>query len=243
MESQYDRICLVNDAVYVARYADGEHEYHFSNGLNGVSVWTATGAQFQHPYVFKTLFSKQKIEFPDLCEQKAVKTDIWLDMNEGLEEAEKYEKDLAKMDKEIVKVYSNDWKELLTEIPADVVSRRNELLEKIKQCHDYRFVGRVGLFCPIVAGKGGGQLMRKGTDGRYTSVAGTKGYRWLESATVAELKYEKNIDMSYFRDLASLAIETIEKFGNFEAFTSGEVKDIDLPWDTSDENEKEKKVL
>lgn len=57
IEAVYDKICLVNDAVYVARSA-GE--------------WTAVGAQFQHPYVFKQLFSKEPIEFNDLLETKNV---------------------------------------------------------------------------------------------------------------------------------------------------------------------------
>ena len=30
--------------------------------------------------------------------------------------------------------------------------------------HDYHFVGRVGLFCPIKPGCGGGELVREGTD-------------------------------------------------------------------------------
>lgn len=67
--------------------------------------------------------------------------------------------------------------------------------------------------------------MRKGTDGRYSSVAGSKGWRWLEASTVKELHYEKYIDMSYFRDLASVAMETIEKFGSFDGFVS------DIPFD------------
>ena len=79
--------------------------------------------------------------------------------------------------------------------------------------------------------------MRKGTDGSYSSVTGTKGYRWLESARVKELNYENNIDMSYFRDLASEAVETIEKFGPFDAF----VDDIpfDGPYTTKSETIKE----
>jgi hypothetical protein len=35
-------------------------------------TWTAVGAQFQHPYVFKELFSHDPIEFDDLCEVKNV---------------------------------------------------------------------------------------------------------------------------------------------------------------------------
>jgi energy-coupling factor transporter ATP-binding protein EcfA2 len=56
-ETTYDKFCLVNDAVYIAR--DGDK-------------WTAVGAQFQHPYVFKRLFSKEQIEFDDFCETKNV---------------------------------------------------------------------------------------------------------------------------------------------------------------------------
>jgi hypothetical protein len=74
-EAVYDRFLLVNDAVYVARYADS-------------GEWTAVGAEFAHPYVFKTLFSKEQIEFEDLCETKGVTTTIYLDMNEGLDEDE-----------------------------------------------------------------------------------------------------------------------------------------------------------
>lgn len=56
-EAVYDKFCLVNDAVYIAR--------------NGVE-YSAVGAQFQHPYVFKDLFSHEPIEFEDLCETKNV---------------------------------------------------------------------------------------------------------------------------------------------------------------------------
>lgn len=74
-EATYSKLCLVNDAVYVAKdKADGH--------------WTATGTQFQVPYVFKTLFSKEPITFKDLCETKTVTTALYLDMNEGLPEDE-----------------------------------------------------------------------------------------------------------------------------------------------------------
>ena len=56
-EATYDKFCLVNDAVYIAR--------------NGAK-WTATGAQFAHPYVFKTLFTDETVSFDDLCETKQV---------------------------------------------------------------------------------------------------------------------------------------------------------------------------
>lgn len=56
-EATYDGFCLVNDAVYVARKGND---------------WTAVGAQFQHPYVFKTLFTGKEIIFDDYCETKQV---------------------------------------------------------------------------------------------------------------------------------------------------------------------------
>ncbi len=60
-EATYDAFCLVNDAVYIARKDDCI-----------TPIWTAVGAQFQHPYVFKKLFSKEEITFKDLCEPKSV---------------------------------------------------------------------------------------------------------------------------------------------------------------------------
>lgn len=234
IESIYERICLVNDAVYIAKCSDDE-----SNG-GEAGHWTATGAQFQHPYVFKTLFSKEKVEFNDLCEQRAVKTDIWLDMNENLEDVEPYEKELTKVEKKLKDIWGLNWNKMLhvlceedmpvisEEIPSDkvlesnkLVAQRCSLLSSIAKGHDYQFVGRVGLFCPIVPGKGGGLLMRKGTDGSYSSVAGSKGWRWLEASRVYDLNYQQYIDMSYFNDLARVAVETIEKFGNFDGFVEG----------------------
>jgi Family of unknown function (DUF5906)/Poxvirus D5 protein-like len=64
-EGVYDWFCLVNDAVYIAREND---------------KWTAVGAQFQHPYVFKTLFTHEPIEFKDYFETKnVVKGRMYLD--------------------------------------------------------------------------------------------------------------------------------------------------------------------
>lgn len=73
-EATYDRMCLVNDAVYIAKYQNGD--------------WTATGAQFAHPYIFKKLFSKEPVLFGDLQETKSVKTALYLDMNEDMPEDE-----------------------------------------------------------------------------------------------------------------------------------------------------------
>lgn len=70
-EATYEKMCLVNDAVYVAKTSDGRSPAH----------WTAVGAQFQHPYVFKQLFSKEEVEFEDLVETKQVTSALYLDFN------------------------------------------------------------------------------------------------------------------------------------------------------------------
>lgn len=159
-EATYDRMCLVNDAVYIAKYKDGD--------------WTATGTQFQVPYVFKTLFTHEPIVFSDLCEAKSVtKGEIYLDMNEQLPEGE----------------------------------------------HNYIFVGRIGLFCPISPGHGGGQLYRFADD-KYYAVTGTKGYRWLESEYVMDNCKEDSIDISYYDKLADNAKAAINEFGDFDKFVS-----------------------
>lgn len=68
-EGTYDKFCLVNDAVYIARTGDR---------------WMAVGPQFQHPYVFKTLFTHELLEFDDLCETKHVtQGTMYLDFNDS----------------------------------------------------------------------------------------------------------------------------------------------------------------
>jgi hypothetical protein len=67
-EATYPEFVLFNDAVYIARDEKGE--------------WHATGAQFQHPYVFKKMLSGEEIEFDDLCETRnVVKGNIYIDKN------------------------------------------------------------------------------------------------------------------------------------------------------------------
>lgn len=92
-EATYERMCLVNDAVYIARFAlpeTCETQYGYTPGenLDNGGKWTATGLQFAVPYTFKTLFSHEEIIFDDLCETKSVTTAMYLDMNESLPEGE-----------------------------------------------------------------------------------------------------------------------------------------------------------
>jgi hypothetical protein len=188
-EATYDRMCLVNDAVYIAKYDNGE--------------WTATGTQFQIPYVFKKLFSKEDILFDDLCETKSVTSSLYLDMNENLP-------DVSSLEKELNKVLKNS--------PGDE-NLINNLKEEIAKGHNYRFIGKVGRFCPIKPGCGGGLLMRE-KDGKYYSATGAKGYRWLEAEIVSSLGRTDDIDEGHFKEMADAAIDTIKKYGNYEWFVS-----------------------
>jgi hypothetical protein len=78
-EATYSKFCLVNDAVYIAKVG-------WAAKAKKIGTWEAVGAQFQHPYVYKYLFSKEKIEFKDYCETKTVqKGAMYLDY-EGLDD-------------------------------------------------------------------------------------------------------------------------------------------------------------
>ena len=90
--------------------------------------------------------------------------------------------------------------------------------------HLYRFIGKVGLFCPIKPGCGGGILLRSqlkpdGSTG-MNAVVGTKDYRWLESEEVYSKHLEKDIDTSYYNSLVDSAIQTIGQYGDYEWFIS-----------------------
>jgi len=195
-EATYEKMCLVNDAVYIAKYLSKEeceklYGYIPSDNKKKEKQWTATGTQFAVPYVFKKLFSKEEIEFEDLCETKSVTSTLYLDMNETLPENE----------------------------------------------HCYKFIGKVGRFCPIISDRGGGTLLRE-KDGKYNAVTGTKGYRWLESEMVKSLNKQDDIDRSYYDRLVDEAVKTISKYGDFEWFVSDDSEDDKPPWLVPCGNEK-----
>ena len=92
-EATYEKMCLVNDAVYIAKYASTEwtqnaYGYLPTKQKKKAGKWDATGKQFAVPYVFKTLFTKDSIEFEDMCETMSVATSLYLDTNENLPEGE-----------------------------------------------------------------------------------------------------------------------------------------------------------
>lgn len=214
-EATYDKMCQINDADYIAKYKDPEwckdtYEYVPGDNEEHPEEWTATGKQFQIPYVFKTLFSKEPIVFEDLCETKEVKTAIYLDKNEDLPDVSYYEKEFDRAEEKYKKGLLSD---------TTFESTCAELNKKIEEGHCYQFIGKVSNFCPIKPGCGGAILLAKRGD-KYDAVTGTKGYRWLEANMVKELNKEDNIDMSYFINLADKAIEAISEYGDFEWFAS-----------------------
>lgn len=191
-EATYEKMCLVNDAVYVARYTEPsecEAYYGYVPGDNAKVVkktpevrrWTATGTQFQVPYVFKTLFSHEPIDFKDMCETKSVTSALYLDMEDG---------------------------------------------------QPYRFVGRVGLFCPMKVGYGGTlyrqtENKKTGTKG-WANATGTKGWKWLEAEDVKEKHLEEFIDRGYYRKLVDDARASIANYGDIERFISDDPYGVKL---------------
>ena len=185
-EALYSQMCLINNAVYIAKYATPEqceklHGFVPGDNADHGGQWTATGAQFAEPHVFKNLFTHEEITMEDLSVTKSVKTYMVIDDNEGLKEDE----------------------------------------------HNYRFIGKVSAFCPVVDGMGGGPLYRvtekKSKDNpdviefKYDAVTGTKGYKWLEYEYVLDKGIEA-VDKSYFKELAKASIDDIEKYEPFSVF-------------------------
>ena len=152
VEDTFQRLCLVNDAVYIALDYDDK--------------WHATGAQFADPYVFKTLFSKEPLEFDDVTIKKTVTTSIY--MNTGTDEEP-----------------------------------------------EMRYIGRSGAFVPVC--QGGGTLWRE-KDDKFSALAGTKGYRFVEAETMKEVGLDGPINYSYFRALSDKARDTIAKWCDPSAF-------------------------
>ena len=226
-EATYDRMCLVNKAVYIAKFAnadDCEKLYGYipdENRKEG-GQWTATGAQFQFPYVFKKLFSKEEIVFEDMCETKSVTSALYLDMNENLPDVADLEKEVDKLLKSVAKFGG---------VTDDILSKVDELDEKIAKGHAYQFVGKVGQFCPIKPGCGGGLLMRETTNPKtgnkaYASATGSIGYRWMESEMVKELGKEDCIDRGYYDEMVNSAVSDISQYGDFEWFVNEDISNL-----------------
>ena len=221
-EDTYERICLVNNAVYIAREQDG--------------TWSPTGAQFAHPYVFKTLFSKEKIEFKDLCEAKSVsgEGEIYIVYGEDAEGgtggnpvpeggAQATTSGARRQDpKGLVGFACGETADGKirgfsaapdTALPsADAYPRRAEGGTGAR-----KYVGKTGLFCPVLPDAGGGQLKRIAGE-KSSFVTGTSDYLWMESEEVVKRGLQSKIDMQYFYGLVADARGNMAKFGDVDSF-------------------------
>lgn len=222
-EASYEKLCLTNDASYVAKHmscAKCEELYGYIPSDNVKAekkgkLWTCKTDTFKEPYTFKTLFSHEPLEFSDFCVTNAVSTAIYLDFNE-----EKYKKVLDELgisydpskilDEDTLKYYLRTAKVPKSDIEAIISDQKN---------HDYRFVGKVGRFCPMKPGTGGGLLMREGSNGGFSNASGGKGYRWRESEQVKNRGLTGEIDTSYFENMAYSARLAIEKYCDFTWFS------------------------
>lgn len=198
----YSKMALVNDAVYVAK-----------NAKNG--KWSATGKEFQVPYVFKSLFGDTKdINFFDLCETKHVQQGaLYLDFGNTDRDLEGVYSE-AEDEEDIYIGSENGW----IEWALGRMKRMKKNGASEEECQRFYadaldqliFVGKTGRFTPVKAGYGGGQLYRI-KDGKHYAVQGTKGRLWMDSNLAMNLPDEA-IDISYFDDLVTDARKSIEEF-------------------------------
>ena len=213
-EATYQKMCLVNDAVYVA--------YVGWTPKGKAGYWSATGAEFKHPYVFKTLFTRDPLYFKDLCEVKQVKEGAMYLRFNGVQKEIGHPKEGALTFDRLVEMAE-------TPDPDPEPSEPDT------------HIGRSGMFVPINPGQDivkGGQLLRI-KDGKEFAVSGTKGYSWLEAETVRLLYPEavdrmvfENlgdavegtgsiadiIDVAYYNQIAEDAYQSIAEYGNAEEF-------------------------
>ena len=170
-----------------------------------------------------------------MCETFSVKKGaLYLDMNEGLPDVTSYETDVKKLENKYKKGTISD---------TTFESECQRLNDLIKTGHKYVFVGRVGHFCPVKSGVGGGVLYCLNNN-KYSAPSGSTGFRWLESEMLMNEELENSytdektgevisvkkstgitgntdaIDRSYYRKLVDDAIETISKYGDVERFLS-----------------------
>lgn len=239
-EALYSRMCLVNDAVYIARFATADECKRLIGFVPGDNFkaekkkkyWTATGKQFAVPYVYKTLFSHEEILTDDLCDTfNTTKGALYLDMNESLPDVSELESEYEKYKKFIdkysdVDIYEdtklrNKYEKFLLYFKNEVGADPNQILTKVPEAiskgHNYTFIGRTSSFMPIMKGCGGGILYRYDNN-KYSAAAGTTGFRWLETENVLNEAKEQQIDRTYFTKLVDDAVDAIAQYGDFEYF-------------------------
>lgn len=91
-----------------------------------------------------------------------------------------------------------------------------------------KYIGRVGQFTPVLTGKGA-HLYRVNEGKRYAASGSTnketkERYDWLESKEVVNNHLEGIINKSFYISKCNDAIDTLNKFGNYDQFVT-----VDIP--------------
>ena len=198
-EATYREMCLLNGSTYVAKVESGKH----------AGEWVCVAAQYQHPYVKKTLFTKEPIQVEDMCETREVKTKMVLDFNESLPEGEHNYEFIGRIGRFLP----------VKEGYGGGMLMRDKDKEYDKQLAEWerKYAGRD----PGPGNEIDGINAPK--PDRYAAVSNTKGYRWLEYEKVKAFPQEQvmeMIDMRYYRALIDDAIAGIEKYRSFDEFVS-----------------------
>lgn len=198
-EATYERMCLVDKANYVCRYADADwcqehYNYIPEKNIEHSLEWDVTGAKFCKPnYIFKELFTDDAATLKDLSIVGSANKNyltMYMDVNENLPDVTAEEKELKKIEKQYKDGTLSD---------TTFESESERLRKAIAEGHNYIYIGKIGSFVPILEGCNGANIVNYNSNTcRYGAVTGTKGYRWLETEYVAENHLEDRIDMGYY---------------------------------------------
>jgi hypothetical protein len=195
LEATYKKLCLVNDAVYIA-YEDES----VKKGKIVPAHWTATGAEFKHPYVFKKLFSGEPISFRDLCETKQVaKGAMYLYFGES-EPENKDDKLLRHIGKSgmFVAIAPDNGRFQ----GGKLLCLRDDKFNAVNGTRNYLWAE-----AEMLKVLENGAIERMCFERMEDAVEGT--------GSIADI-----IDISYYENVSEEAKKSVEKFGNFDEFVS-----------------------
>lgn len=188
-EATYERICLIDEAVYIAKYASEElcnklYGYAPKKNIKNQNKWTATGTKFQIPYVFKTLFSHEELEFEDYTVTKSVTTAMYLKYDDTI-------KFVGKVGNFIPILEKNKYNLLGGELVRENVDKNGNV--------KYDSVT--------------GTKKKGGKDGAYLWIE-SEDIRDLPF----KMEYDDYVDKSYFLALVDDAVVSIAEFGDVDKF-------------------------
>lgn len=195
-EATYKKMCLVNDAVFIA--------YVGWNTKGKAEHWKAVGKEFQHPFVFKTLFTDEPISFRDLCETKQVKEGaMYLRYPSGVtKQVDTGEVVLVEEDNHVGR------SGLFVPINPDQNLFQGGQLLRIKDGKEYAVAGTKGYLWAEA------EMVRELQEGAIDRMV----FERMEDAVQGTGSIADIIDMAYYYQLAESAAQSVAEFGDFEGF-------------------------